>query len=63
MTLLISVSFNFASLFIFRFVLGIAIGADYAISTTIIAEFSPTKNRGRLLVSNKIRATDIIEIS
>lgn len=54
MTLLISVSFNFASLFIFRFVLGIAIGADYAISTTIIAEFSPTKNRGRLLVSNTL---------
>ncbi len=52
MTLLISVSFNFESLFIFRFILGIAIGADYAISTTIIAEFSPAKTRGKLLVTN-----------
>lgn len=45
-------SFNFTSLFIFRLILGVAIGADYAISTTIISEFSPKKTRGRLLAVN-----------
>ncbi len=29
-----------------RFVVGIAVGADYAISPTYLAEFSPTKQRG-----------------
>ncbi len=29
-----------------RFVVGIAVGADYAISPTYLAEFSPTKTRG-----------------
>ena len=52
MTILISISFNFESLFIFRFILGVAIGADYAISSTIIAEISPVKTRGKLLVTN-----------
>ena len=53
MTALIAfVSFNFASLFIFRLILGIAIGADYAISTTIISEFSPIRSRGKLLAVN-----------
>ena len=46
------VSFNFLSLFIFRVILGLAIGADYAISTTIISEFSPKKTRGKLLAVN-----------
>ncbi|MEM0159051.1 MAG: MFS transporter, partial [Thermoplasmataceae archaeon] len=45
-------SFNFDSLFIFRLILGIAIGADYAISTTIISEFAPVKSRGKLLAVN-----------
>jgi putative MFS transporter len=45
-------SFNFTSLFIFRLILGVAIGADYAISTTIISEFSPKKTRGKLLAVN-----------
>ncbi|OWP55527.1 MAG: hypothetical protein B2I17_09505 [Thermoplasmatales archaeon B_DKE] len=45
-------SFDFATLFIFRVILGLAIGADYAISTTIISEFSPTKTRGKLLAVN-----------
>lgn len=53
LTALISgVSFNFDSLFIFRLILGVAIGADYAISTTIISEFSPVKTRGKLLATN-----------
>ncbi|MGC8699147.1 MAG: MFS transporter [Candidatus Acidifodinimicrobium sp.] len=51
-TALISVSFNFWSLFIFRLILGVAIGADYAIGATIISEFSPKKSRGKYLASD-----------
>ena len=35
-----------------RFILGLGLGADYAIGTTIIGEFSPVKYRGKLLVTN-----------
>ncbi|EQB74153.1 MAG: hypothetical protein AMDU4_FER2C00028G0060 [Ferroplasma sp. Type II] len=45
-------SWNFASLFILRFILGLGLGADYAIGATIIGEFSPVKYRGKLLVTN-----------
>lgn len=45
-------SYNFDSLFTFRVILGLAIGADYAISTTIISEFSPKRTRGKLLAVN-----------
>ena len=45
-------SWSFASLFIMRFILGLGLGADYAIGTTIIGEFSPVKYRGKLLVTN-----------
>ena len=38
-------------LFIVRLVLGIAIGADYAVGPTYLAEFLPTKLRGPLLGS------------
>ncbi|MDA8054079.1 MAG: MFS transporter [Thermoplasmatales archaeon] len=51
-TALISVSFNFWSLFTFRLILGLAIGADYAIGATIISEFSPKKSRGKFLASD-----------
>ncbi|TCJ05684.1 MFS transporter [Cytobacillus praedii] len=34
-------------LIIFRFLLGVGIGADYPISATLVSEFSSTKNRGR----------------
>jgi MFS transporter, putative metabolite transport protein len=36
-------------LVILRFVLGIAVGADYPIAGALMAEFSPKKNRGGLL--------------
>ncbi|MCR8927393.1 MFS transporter [Priestia megaterium] len=36
-------------LVILRFILGIAIGADYPIAGALMAEFSPRKNRGALL--------------
>ncbi|MDI3409488.1 MFS transporter [Streptomyces cavernicola] len=34
---------------ILRFVLGVAIGADYPIATSLLAEWVPNKHRGRLL--------------
>lgn len=39
------------SLFVFRFVLGIAIGLDYPIAASYLAEVLPAKGRGRWLVS------------
>lgn len=45
-----AVSTNIWELIIFRFLLGIGLGADYPISSTITAEFSPKLHRGRLLV-------------
>ncbi len=52
MTIATAFSWNFDSLFIMRFILGLGLGADYAIGTTIISEFSPVKSRGKLLVVN-----------
>ena len=52
LTIATAFSWNFASLFTMRFVLGLGLGADYAIGTTIISEFSPVKYRGKLLVTN-----------
>lgn len=34
-------------LILFRFLLGVGIGADYPISATLVSEFSSTKNRGK----------------
>ena len=48
-TVLTAVSTSYTQLLVFRLLLGVAIGADYAISPTIISEFSPVKQRGRLL--------------
>jgi MFS transporter, putative metabolite transport protein len=36
-------------LVILRFLLGVAIGADYPIATSLLAEYSPKKYRGFLL--------------
>jgi hypothetical protein len=43
-------AWNPASLIVFRFILGIGIGADYPIGVSYIAECVPTRLRGRLLV-------------
>lgn len=48
-TVLSALSANYIQLLVFRLLLGVAIGADYAISPTIISEFSPVRQRGRLL--------------
>ncbi|MGH2509353.1 MAG: MFS transporter, partial [Ktedonobacteraceae bacterium] len=42
---------NVWELVLFRFLLGIGIGADYPISASYIAEFVSNKNRGRLIAS------------
>lgn len=39
------------SLFVLRFVLGVAIGADYPIAAALLAEFAPRKQRGMLMAS------------
>jgi len=46
---LTALSQNVWQLLIFRFLLGVGIGADYPISSTLVSEFSPRKNRGRQL--------------
>ena len=43
-------AWNPASLIVFRFILGIGIGADYPIGVSYIAESVPTRLRGRLIV-------------
>lgn len=43
---------NVWQLVVWRFLLGIGIGADYALASPIIAEVIPTKNRGRILAVN-----------
>ena len=42
---------NILELVLFRFLLGIGIGADYPISASYIAEFVSSKNRGKLIAS------------
>ncbi len=47
--LLSAFSFNFATLFAFRFILGLGIGGDYPMSATIMSEYSNTKDRGKMM--------------
>lgn len=53
-TILTAISTSFFELVTFRMLLGVAIGADYAISPTIIAEYAPVKHRGKLLTISGI---------
>ncbi|MFP3229594.1 MAG: MFS transporter [Nitrososphaeria archaeon] len=41
---------NVAEVIIFRALMGVGIGADYPISSSLIAEFSPKRSRGMLLM-------------
>ncbi|GAB90169.1 MFS transporter [Gordonia rhizosphera] len=41
-------------LFVIRFVMGLAIGADYAIGWPMLAEFSPARIRGKLLAFQEV---------
>ncbi|WP_240931265.1 MFS transporter [Acidianus sulfidivorans] len=45
-----AISTNFYQLFISRLLLGIGIGGDYPISSTLTSEYSPAKDRGKYLV-------------
>ena len=47
--ILCAVSANAGELIAFRTLLGLAIGADYALTLSIIGEFAPVKSRGKLL--------------
>ncbi|MEM0123743.1 MAG: MFS transporter [Conexivisphaerales archaeon] len=49
-TALSAVATNVAEIIIFRILMGIGIGADYPISSSLIAEFAPSKERGKLLM-------------
>ncbi len=42
-------AWNIASLVVFRFLLGVGIGADYPLSATYMAEFMPTVKRGGVI--------------
>ncbi len=44
-----ALAWGFAALVLFRFVLGIGIGGDYPMSSTIMSEYSNVKSRGRLV--------------
>lgn len=45
-----AVAWSATSLIVFRFLLGIGIGADYPVSSTYITENMPTRLRGRMMV-------------
>ncbi|HMD54176.1 MAG TPA: MFS transporter, partial [Phycisphaerae bacterium] len=47
--LLCAGAWSFLSLYIFRFILGIGIGADYPLSATYMAEFMPANRRGGII--------------
>lgn len=47
--LLSAFSWNLASLFVFRFLVGVGIGIDYPLSATFLAEFAPRKQRGSMM--------------
>ncbi len=53
-TILTALSTSLTEILVFRLLLGVAIGADYAISPTIISEYSPAKQRGKLLTINGV---------
>ncbi len=47
-SIMLALSQSYTQLLLWRFVLGVAIGADLPINAAVIAEFSPKKYRGRL---------------
>jgi MFS family permease len=50
-SLLCIVAWDVPSLILFRFMLGVAIGLDYPIAASYLAEILPRRDRGRMLVS------------
>ncbi len=56
-------SANFISLFLWRFFLGIGIGGDYPLSSTIVAEYANRNDRGKLGIRDYSRNRDCIAAS
>ncbi|MCH4815178.1 MAG: MFS transporter [Saccharolobus sp.] len=50
--ILSAISQNFVELFISRLLLGVGIGGDYPISSTLMSELSPSRSRGRYLTGS-----------
>jgi MFS transporter, putative metabolite transport protein len=46
-----AVAWNLESLILFRFLLGVGIGADYPICASYVSEFMPKRIRGRMLIA------------
>jgi len=53
-SLLLGVAQTPAEIFVLRFVLGVAIGADYTIAAALIGEFTPQRSRGAALASMQV---------
>jgi MFS transporter, putative metabolite transport protein len=53
-SLLLAFASTAAEVIALRFVLGVAIGADYAIASALIGEFTPMKQRGATLASTQV---------
>lgn len=53
-TITLALSINFYMVFISRLMVGFAIGADFAIATAYISEFSPKASRGRLAIIQQL---------
>ena len=53
-SLLLGIAQNAAELVILRLILGVAIGADYAIAAALIGEFMPQRSRGGALASMQV---------
>lgn len=47
---LCGLSWNYASLLFFRFLVGFGLGGQLPVAVTLVSEFSPVKHRGKLLV-------------
>jgi MFS family permease len=50
-SVLSALAWDVTSLIVFRFLLGVGVGADYPLSSAYISEFMPARVRGRMLVS------------
>jgi putative MFS transporter len=48
--LVTAATMNVWQLIVFRFLLGLCIGSDYPVSSSIVAEFTRPRNRGRLII-------------
>ncbi len=48
-SLLLAISWSFESMLAFRFLLGLGMGAEYPVAAALLAEITPTRNRGRVV--------------